>query len=244
MSRLPSAPLVEVIFEIRWQIPSNDLGEMQKCQYLHGDLYAELKGDFPDRETLVPPDFPMETYLNKPAHRFRTKKNGYPTVQVGPGIVTVNTTDDHYEWPNYEKLCLNINEKLFNVYDFSKNQNLHLALKYYDFFSFDFEKEDVTQFLSNSLHIDIGQQFFETNSYPSGIGFALQYNTDVGDYHIAINKRRLRKKTGILVQHSMAGSDIKPQISDVQHWLSNAHDVCSEAFKNMTKGDLYESFKK
>ncbi len=41
MSKLPNAPLVEVIFELRWKVDKND--ELVKCQYLHGDLFAKVK---------------------------------------------------------------------------------------------------------------------------------------------------------------------------------------------------------
>lgn len=243
MERLPNAPLIEVIFEIRWPVKNTDLYEMQKCQYLHGDLYALLKDQYKYRESLVPPDFPMETYLNKPAHRFRAKKNGYPGVQVGPGIVTLNTIDELYDWAAFEKQCLKLSEKLFDVYSFKKEDQLQLALKYFDFFNFDFQKDDATLFLKNKLHIEINQNFYDKNTPLSAIGIALQYQTDIGNYLSSIGKKTLNNKDGLLLQHSMTGKHIKPDLTILGSWLGKAHDVCSTAFKNMTKGELYESFK-
>ncbi|MBV6460184.1 MAG: hypothetical protein HJHJAOHD_00286 [Flavobacteriales bacterium] len=101
MSKLPNAPLVEVIFELRWKV--TDKEELTKCQYLHGDLYASIKDIYNFREALVAPEVPMELYLNIPAHRFRVAQNNYPLVQVGPGLLTLNTIDSKYNWEEFEE---------------------------------------------------------------------------------------------------------------------------------------------
>jgi len=41
MSKLPNAPLIEVIFEPRWKV--TDKEKLSKCQYLHGDLLSSIK---------------------------------------------------------------------------------------------------------------------------------------------------------------------------------------------------------
>lgn len=41
MSKLPNAPLIEVVIELRWQITQKN--ELTGIQYLYGDLYNELK---------------------------------------------------------------------------------------------------------------------------------------------------------------------------------------------------------
>ena len=46
MSKLLKAPLLEVIFEINWDITNkNDIIEFQ---YLHGDMYSNLKNSYSD----------------------------------------------------------------------------------------------------------------------------------------------------------------------------------------------------
>jgi len=99
MSKLPNAPLIEVIFELRWEIKQKS--DLTKYQYLIGDLYSSIKGDFPIRESLAPPEIPTEILINNPAHRFRSDKNQYPLVQVGPGLLTLNTTDENYFWNDF-----------------------------------------------------------------------------------------------------------------------------------------------
>ena len=41
MSKLPKAPLVEVVFELKWDIKIKS--DLDDFQYLYGDLYANLK---------------------------------------------------------------------------------------------------------------------------------------------------------------------------------------------------------
>jgi uncharacterized protein (TIGR04255 family) len=52
MSKLPNAPLIEVVIELRWQITQKN--ELTEIQYLYGDLYNELKDKFPHRESIIP----------------------------------------------------------------------------------------------------------------------------------------------------------------------------------------------
>jgi len=72
MSKLPNAPLLEVIFELRWKITNKN--DLAKYQYLHGDLYSILKNSYHFRESLAPVEIPVEVLINKPIHRFRKEK--------------------------------------------------------------------------------------------------------------------------------------------------------------------------
>lgn len=54
MSKLPKAPLLEVIFEIRWTVTQK---EVEEVKYLHGDLFPVLKNEYPHRESVI------QTYL-------------------------------------------------------------------------------------------------------------------------------------------------------------------------------------
>ena len=44
MSKLPKAPLLEIIFEINWDITNKN--DIVKFQYLHGDLFSNLKDKY------------------------------------------------------------------------------------------------------------------------------------------------------------------------------------------------------
>ena len=51
MSKLPKAPLIEVIFELSWI--ANTLTEHEKFQFLLGNIYAKLRQEYPLRINLV-----------------------------------------------------------------------------------------------------------------------------------------------------------------------------------------------
>ncbi len=150
MSKLPKAPLIEVIFEIRWTVTGQK--EFQEAQYLHGDLYPLLKEKFPFRE--ITQNLPVEFFANLPTHRFRTAANDYPLVQVGPGIVTVNTVDSKYFWDEFEMLILEVVNVLGTVYSFKENHNARLVLQYIDLLSFDFDKGDILRGVTQNFVFD------------------------------------------------------------------------------------------
>ena len=82
MSKLPKAPLVEVVAELRWEIISKE--ELAGVQYLYGDLYNELKQKYPFRESIIPIEVPIEMTINRPVHRFRAEKEDIPFFKSDP----------------------------------------------------------------------------------------------------------------------------------------------------------------
>jgi len=242
MNRLLNAPLLEVIFELRWGVESQE--ELNKCQYLHGDLYAKIRKKYPHRELLVPAIVPIEAYRHQPAHRFRAVQNDYPLVQVGPGILTVNTIENKYEWKEYKQWILEAVDNLIEVYSFNTNIPLSLSLRYFDFLPFNFREQDVYKFLSEYLHTIVQQKFYNNSSLPLSTNINFNYETEIGEFLVNISKGSNRGKEGLVLQFNMSNKDINPDALQIQKWLDNAHQICSNTFKSMTKGKLYETFNK
>jgi uncharacterized protein (TIGR04255 family) len=157
MSRLPHAPLLEVIFELRWQI--KEKAQLEKYKYLIGELYSKVKSSFPYRESLIPTEIPIDLLLNKPANRFRIKENDYPLVQLGPGVLTYNTIDEKYFWHDFYKDSKSLIHNFFEVYDSSEDV-FRGNLIYIDFFKFDFEKQNVNDYINQNFNIIFQQNFF------------------------------------------------------------------------------------
>lgn len=241
MSKLPKAPLVEVIFEIKWTIEGSK--QNQEAQYLHGDLYQLLRSKYPFRE-IVNPHLPVELVLmNIPTHRFRTAPADYPLVQVGPGIVTVNTVDAKYFWDEYEDRIIEMITHLKAVYEFKTHHNVHLVLQFIDLLPFDFQRSQVVDFLEEFLHISIKQQFY-TSSKPRNVAMALSFPTEVGNLSVNIGRGKdVKGNDGISVQTVLNSGVIAPELDFIKTWLNQAHEICSSSFKKMTKGNLYDSFK-
>ena len=131
MSKLPNAPLVEVVFELRWDI--NSKSDLVDFQYLHGDLYSSIKDSFPIRENLVPPDIPFEALKAIPVFRFRKSNNSYPLIQIGPGVISFNTVDEFYEWENFRDEVNLLIDKINEIYPKFDHLSKKTSLIYIDF---------------------------------------------------------------------------------------------------------------
>lgn len=242
MSKLLNAPLLEVIYELKWNITnSNDLG---KYQYLHGDLYALLKDSYTTRQQLTPPEIPIDILIHKPIHQYRKVEKGYPLYQTGPGILTLNTDDAGYYWEQYYKEAERLTKSFFEVYQYTKDEKFRPSLLFIDFFRFDFNEADVLTFLQENLHIAINQNFYNQQEPASGFNLDLAYNTEHGQFHIAINagNAHAKQERGLILQTRLNGPEFEANSEKILSWLSTAQAFCSGIFKEMTKGNLYESF--
>jgi len=245
MSKLPNAPLLEVIFELSWNV--NTSTEREKFQFLLGDIYFQLKDEYPKRIALQPPiigfELPIEVLANKPMYRF-IKNDFYPIYQIGPGLLSVNTVDSVYFWKDFESEILNILEKFSLSYDFEPNTNLNIALKYIDFYEFDF-KNDAFSFLKENLHLDINQNIRTLqDGNPIFVNFGTGYKNNIGVYNIIINPGVIHQKgEGFIVETNIVSQTNSSELNNISPWLMQAHSILSENFIKMTEGKMYESFK-
>jgi len=242
MSKLPNAPLLEVIFELRWKITNKN--DLSRYQYLHGDMYSKLGNKYPFREPLAPVEFPSELFVNNPAHRFRTNKGGYPLFQVGPGVITLNTVDETYVWPEYFNLIKELINTFFKVYPLVELEKFKPVLRYLDFFKIDPTEINLSEFIKNSLNTNIEQRFYDASHPPSVVTFNLSYPTELGQFTYNLkNGTNQKSEKGLVLQTGVNGMEFEPDNEKLLNWISDAHEFCSDIFKKMTAGTLYESFK-
>lgn len=241
MSKLKNAPLVEVIFELRWKVSNKD--DLTRCQYLYGDLYSLLKEKYRYRESLVPPDVPADLLINNPIYRFRKRQDGYPLLQVGPGIISLNTVDEYYDWEEYFVWCKGLMEALFDVYPHNNGEMFTPTLLYIDFLKTETLNVDILNFVNTYLNININQGFYKTEKHPEALNWAVAYKTELGQLGVTLNTGKINKvEEGIILQTKLNGTDFNPDVGNINSWLTEAHEFCSQLFKDMTKGPLYQSF--
>lgn len=241
MSKLPKAPLLEVIFEMRWQIKQKS--DLTKYQYLIGDLYSTIKETYPVRESLAPPEVPTDILINNPVHRFRKGKNQYPLVQIGPGLLTLNTTDENYYWNDFYSWAETLNKEFFSVFPI-ESETFKSNLLYLDFFKFDFKNQNVNDFINQSFNISINQGFMNETGNPFHLDLGFFYETNLGNLSVTLKKgQNSKKEDGIVMQTSLHGKDSMKSSDNVLSWLNQAHEFSSYLFKEITKGELYNSFK-
>jgi len=219
--------------------------DLVNVQYLFGDIYAELKPDFPYREAITPVEIPIELLINQPMYRFGPAKNQYPLYQVGPGVVTINTIAALYYWSDYANQVKIVTDKLFKLYAFKKGQEVNPSIMYLDFFVFDFQKGSAIDFINKMFNITYKQNFLNLSSFPSEINFGFGYAVEnLGEIKVNFQKAKNQlDQDGILVQTLVTGINIKASNTAMSIWLNSAHALCSDLFKQMTTGELFESFK-
>jgi uncharacterized protein (TIGR04255 family) len=242
VSKLPKAPLVEIVLELRWQIINKP--DLSKVQYLYGDLYSELKHKYPFRESTVPTEIPIDILINQPVHRYRSAPNDYPLVQVGPGIITLNTIDSKYYWETFSEWAEELLNSFLKVYPLEINDKFTPSVLFIDFFPFDFEKDDIHKFINEKFNITLGQSFLDSSKFPTNLNLGFYYKLPIGDLSIIFQSgKSTSQQDGIVLQTRINGNPLNSNKAEISDWINKSHEICSDLFKKLTEGDLYESFK-
>jgi uncharacterized protein (TIGR04255 family) len=253
MSKLPKAPLIEVIFELHW--PSQDLDDLNKFDLSLGAMFVALRKDFPHTINLRPDNqIPLGIFIDKPTHRFTqgnfppTDPKNYPLYQLGPGLLTVNTVDENYDWDRFSALILEINRILSDIYQFDPNKELTLALKYLDFYKVNFEDDVRTLYQELfKFKIDLGRAV-PKEVHPILMNIESGYKTANGTVNFSLKRVKMAKPfdntDGIIFENGIQ-LKIKAEnyTNTLNKWLTDAHEDLSAFFKEITKGKTYESFK-
>ncbi|MBV6460185.1 MAG: hypothetical protein HJHJAOHD_00287 [Flavobacteriales bacterium] len=129
------------------------------------------------------------------------------------------------------------------VYQFKSNQEISLILQYFDFFEFNFESSNVFEFLSDNLNFSVKQNFYKSKSNPNNLNLGFHYNTELGSLSISVIRgKNIAKSDGIITQTNITSKPINPDLNLITDWLRKSHEFCSQLFKDMTRGKLYDSF--
>lgn len=251
---LSNKPLVEAILEFRWKLKKNERGLLFDPNYdfLIGLLYQRLKEKFAYRKILPIADVPAEIAPHQVQYQFRRTKDGWPLVQLGSGILTVNETQK-YSWDNgFRQYCTEAVEDLITVYpDPEKLDPQELRLRYINAIDFDFEKEDVISFLRNKLKLSITlpSKLFITgnvmfNPHALDLLFVLPLQTPKGGVMYKFNRGKANNKDAIILEISIISRE--EHISDFPKgfatWLNNAHAVAEDSFLTFIEGELRRRF--
>ncbi len=250
---LKNKPLIEAIFEIRWELKEIAEGLKTDPHYkiLVGSLYSQLKNEYPYHETLPAASIPDEIAGHVIQHRFRTEKNKWPLIQIGPGILTVNDTEG-YIWEDFEKKVIHVINVLLHNYPEPDNLRIaSLMLRYIDAVEFDFESEGVFDFLSEKMKMTIIPYpgfFKDTGVAPTPQAFDWRFSFPCAKPAGLIHLRFIRGKkenADALIWETMvqSSSEQVPLIqNDLGNWLNEAHDLTDDWFFKIIAGELEGRF--
>ena len=248
---LNNKPLVEAILEVKWQLATEASAPPIDPNYrlFFGRFYDRVRNEYPAYEALEAATIPDVMAASVAQYRFRIKEKGWPLIQIGPGMLTLNDTDS-YEWPDFEKRAHWALEKLFESYP-GRLQIESLLLRYIDAVQVDFSKEDVTSFLRDKLKIVLSypESLFQrgyVNQAPIALVLqsAFQSTIPKGKVQLKFAKGKVREKEALVWETSISsrGRDLPPLPHDFPSWLSAAHAITDDWFFKLIDGELLHRF--
>ncbi len=245
---------MEALFELRWDLKETGPGLRADEHYklLLGRIYDRVQNEYPYHEQLPSAIMPDEIAAYIVQHRFRTVKDGWPLVQVGPGIVTVNDTE-HYEWDNFRTRIERLVSVLFEVHPEPQHLSLNsVELRYIDAVDVDFECEDILRFLGDKLKVrmELHPKLFEgtgVSERPIGLDAKLAFASTTPPGAIEIRfARGTRGGRNALVWETLVravGQDAPAGKDGIIDWARQAHELTHDWFFKTIEGDLERSFR-
>jgi uncharacterized protein (TIGR04255 family) len=252
---LPKKPLVEAIFELRWVLQQQSEGEAIDPGFpiFLGRFYDKVSSDFPESENQPAALMPemMTPYVVR--NRFRKTKGGWPLVQIGTGILSVNDTEG-YDWSTFEPMLRKAIEVLLETYPI-KIAPLKLSqatLRYVDAIPLNAvgDSKTVLEFLKNYLHtnISIDPLLFDDPQLAAkaeNLGLRLNFPLDkpkaVGV--VAFTTGLKENVRSIIWENMVISRENVPQTLEAfDSWIKEAHAITDRMFFALSRGKLLETF--
>ena len=244
MSKLPNAPLKEVIFEVRWDADINPENNQlfDKGYALALGVFKNLvKSHFPIAKQIT--DIPANFIFGKVIHQFWKSEKEWPVLQIGPGILTINCTETNYDWQNdFFELIQKTMAWHEQAYENKMNYSF-VTLRYIDSVNLkDFGTAKLEDFLNTNFNFGFNNLF-----YTKGPLKQLQFDQvfeleDSSGLHIAFsNAENSNKEPTFVWQTAINKVGIQNKDSIIK-WCEFAHETSSTVFKEMLKPEFYDRF--
>ncbi len=262
---LPNAPLVEVVFELRWDLPGSGNIEPMRTDPGYPILCEEFsravkKLGFRHTMDMNPQGFGFGYSIDR--RFYLSKTQPFPLVQIGHGIFATNESAG-YEWTKFRASCLKHLRILINSYprmtSFSMKPSL-IELRYIDVFPAESEKgetRDIFAFLEDDTNLGISRPSLMEGLEPlqslSGGRIIAEYRvkkTKATIFTLKFDSAKTDNKKVIRMESKVRsdGKDVprlksKPEFAkDVSVWLERAHSITSPFFEQLIKPELLTKF--
>lgn len=257
LESLKNKPLIEAIFEIRWNLEQQSpLGIDPNNQFILARLFDRINTEYPVYEQLPFAAIPEQMVEGLVRHRFRSE-NGWPLVQLGSGVLTVNDTEN-YIWKDFHRRVINVVDDLYIVYPNKQSFRVkNLILKYVDAIDLNLEGTEVYDFLREKMkfNLSLNPLLFEKNSINKNpiqlnLQFAFKSNSPKGIVNFRIVKgekidnQENTTRDALIWEITIQSNE--PDIPEIplnlSKWLEEAHSVAHNWFFTLVEGDLLRSF--
>lgn len=265
-AKLPSAPLVEVIFDLHWKLqgPPNTPSAFQTDPGYHvlfDAFRTALRKEGFAAERLRPDANPELIVGDTVRTQFLAADDqSFPMYQIGPGLFASNDGTD-YTWTKFKKRTLMGVRHLIDSYpdlsDFSFTPS-QLELRYVN--SFDAEligHSDLLKFVRNHTQLSlvvpervIGPKCGKLSGGGIELTFPIRDRENMMFYFQLATASASGNPTIGLVTKVMSrrpklavGKDNKVSVTSVGKWLEDAHSISSPFFRSLVKEPLMKKFK-
>lgn len=251
---LKQAPILEAIFEMRWelpQIPNTQVRRDPAYPLLYGRLYDRFKKEYPLAEDLpsvqVHPD--ANPYVVR--HRMRKSAEEWPIAQVGPGIITINESKS-YSWDSFRHEIVRIFEAFTDFYPASTFplNILKTELRFINAVEVD-AGEGFLKVFQDKLHtrVELPEGLFvknKVNPNPEGLTLNAGFKIDqpAGHAMISIGSGAAEGKPALIQQMVFqSGGESAPQdLGSLDPWLDSMHSIALTWFETIFAGELFKKF--
>jgi uncharacterized protein (TIGR04255 family) len=266
-AQLPAAPLVEVVFELRWALqpaptpPGQfDPGLIQTMQSLVPAM-SKLGFDYPADQV-----HPLQTGPYGVTRRFmRNAESPFPLMQIGAGIFAANEAAN-YRWTTFKAQILDGIRALLTAYP-TKSLGLpitpnYLELRYIDVFTKAItDCTSIVDFANTGTRLRIEPPSFLSDKKlfwgdPRG-QVALEYmlrdrKESTFSFQIANGTIPQTNESVIqLLSRVISNGGGVPKLKspavfvrDVENWLEFAHGILSPFFRSFVADDVMDKFKR
>ena len=250
---LENKPLVEAIFELRWDLDLLPNGMRLDPHYriLVGKICDRAEGRYPFHEQLPAASLPDEVASYVVQHRFRAGDSAWPLIQLGPGVVTLNATED-YVWGDFVERIRHVLTVLYDAHPAGDNLGIQtVLLRYIDGIDFDYDSENVFAYVRDKMKIGIDLYdglFEDTGVQNQPLTFDVRFTYASTKPSGAVILRLVRgKRNGVdsivwetTVQASE--NDAPTDREGVEAWVLQAHELTDDWFFKIIDGDLLRRF--
>lgn len=262
--KLPNAPLVEVVFELRWSVETIPgmavLGFDPAFSQFSEAFSNSLKREgFTAREDFGGGAPPVPYGI---MHRYKKKPNSpFPLYQIGHGIFACNMATE-YEWQTFQKLVADGLDLVFKNHpgSFGKSPKiLSLELRYVDVYDEALLKhKSAERFIRENTRLGYtGLEFLDSNIFDKTGDSIFKIHRTLKDdplstFHVDIGPAKSGEDRSVLVTSRFVKSatplnmGMQPRSirKNILEWIDIAHGVTSPFFKDFLSEDLMAVFSK
>jgi uncharacterized protein (TIGR04255 family) len=243
-------PVLEAIFEMRWDLPQVTQGQMQVRRdpaypLLYGRMYDRFKKDYATVEDL--PSVQMHPDAGPYVVRHRMKRaapQAWPLVQIGPGIITIHEGKG-FGWENYRQEIIRIFEAFTDFYPASTFPLKIVKAELRFISGIDMEEgEDPLKSLNDKLHtkVEFDPGLFSGHQVQKQAeGFSLTSGFKIaqpaGAAMIAFGTGTMENKTALIQQMAFQslGDDAPQDLGLLDPWLDDMYKIAEHWFATLCR---------